>query len=260
MRRPPRASRDRFGEDAERFDLPRPADDGRDPGLPPRLQPIPDALRRTDQRHLVGELVGHGGGGFLLLPAEVEVLDLLRFRFEAVAAGEVVVEVLAARSHAADVEREARLDVAEAFLDVGADHDVHRCGDVEARERLPAAGAREARVVRALEDVRPVRRVPARQPAVGDLGRLLDALWADRRDVNRDLPPVEDALEGLPEPGGPRPAIRDLVVLALVLDRLLAGPDLPDDVDVLPGLHERLAVRLAVPALDDLRARDAEAE
>jgi hypothetical protein len=49
-------------------------------------------------------------------------------------------------------------------------------------------------------------------------------------------------------------------VLALVLDRLLARPDLADDLDVLAGLHERLAVRLAVPSFDDLRPRDAEPE
>src|SRR4029077_20919160 len=98
------------------------------------------------------------------------------------------------------------------------------------------------------------------QPAVGDLGRLLDALRPDRRDVDRDLPAVEDALQRLAEAGRAGTAEGNLIVLALVLDGLLAGPDLAHDLDVLAGLHERLAVPLAVPSLDDLRARHAEPE
>ena len=46
--------------------------------------------------------------GVALVAAEVEVLDLLGLLLVAVLAGEVVVEVLAARAHAADVQREER--------------------------------------------------------------------------------------------------------------------------------------------------------
>ena len=51
-----------------------------------------------------------------------------------------------------------------------------------------------------------------------------------------------------------------LIVLPLKVDLLLPGDHAPDDLDVLPGAGERLVRRLAVPALDDLGARDAEAE
>ena len=67
-------------------------------------------------------------------------------------------------------------------------------------------------------------------------------------------------LSGLPRSIVPSPAQRHLVVLALEVERLLAGEDAPDDLDVLPGAGERLRVRLAVPALDHLGPRRAEAE
>ena len=60
---------------------------------------------RPDQRHLVDQRVRDGGRRVALLPVEEEILDPLRLGFVAVTRDEVVVEVLAARAHAADVER-----------------------------------------------------------------------------------------------------------------------------------------------------------
>ena len=74
------------------------------------VEAIADALLRAEQRDLVDHLERDRGGGLLLLAVEVEVLDLLRRGFEAVAAREVVVEVLAPRAHAADVQRDHRPD------------------------------------------------------------------------------------------------------------------------------------------------------
>src|SRR5262249_62357795 len=99
-----------------------------------------------------------------------------------------------------------------------------------------------------------------RKPAVRDLGRLLDALRPDRRDVDRDLAAVEDRAEGLTEPGRVRARVRDLVVLAPVDDWLVAGPDLAHDRHVLARLHDGRPEPLPVPALDDLRPRDPEPE
>src|SRR5204863_237626 len=104
--------------------------------------------------------------------------------------------------------------------------DGHGGRDVEGRERLAAAGFPKARFDGVLVDVGAIRRVPDRQPTVGDLGGLLDALWTDRGDVDRDLPAVDDALQRLAEPGRARAAVRNLVLLALVLERPLAPPDL----------------------------------
>src|SRR5262249_54872730 len=155
---------------------------------------------------------------------------------------------------------EHRLHEVETRLHVVALDDDDRRRDVEVRERLPAARLPEARLERSRVDVRPVGRVPDRQPAVGDLGGLLDALRADRGDVDRDLPAVENAPERLAEPGRVGTAVRDVVVSPLVLERPLARPDRADDRDVLARPYERLPEREAVPSLDDLRSGHAEPE
>ena len=97
-----------------------------------------------------------------------------------------------------------------------------------------------------------------RDPAVADLGRHLDRLAADRADEDRDLVAlgVEVELQRLALAAGQR----QLVVLALVLDRALAGDDLAHHFDVLAGAAPGLGVGDAVPALGDLRAGGAEAE
>ena len=100
-----------------------------------------------------------------------------------------------------------------------------------------------------------------RDPAVRDLERELDRLRPHRREVDRDLGAkrARHQLQRLAEPRRARPRVRDVVVLAVVLEQL-APQHRADDLDVLARLRERLAPRLAVPALDDLRARRAEAE
>ena len=97
-----------------------------------------------------------------------------------------------------------------------------------------------------------------RDPAVADLGRHLDRFAADRADEDRDLVAlgVEVELQRLALAAGQR----QLVVLALVVDRALAGDDLAHDFDVLAGAAPGLGVGHAVPALGDLRAGGAEAE
>src|SRR5581483_8912244 len=109
-------------------------------------------------------------------------------------------------------------------------------GDVEAGRRGGERGAEHV--------VQPLRRDPDRQPALSDLRRELDVPRADRGEVDRDL--------RAKRPGHQlqRPVVaeRDLVVLAVVLERLAAEGS-ADDLDVLPGAPERLAERLAVPAL-----------
>ena len=97
-----------------------------------------------------------------------------------------------------------------------------------------------------------------RDPAVADLGRHLDRFAADRADEDRDL--VADRVEVELQRLALATRQRQLVVLALVVDRALAGDDLAHDFDVLAGAAPGLRVRHAVPALGDLRARRAEAE
>ncbi len=174
------------------------------------------------QRDFVDHLERDRGGRFLLLAVEVEVLDLLGRGFEAVAAREVVVEVLAARAHAADVQRDHRPDeVRELFRIVADDHGDRR-RDVEAVEALAAARAREAGIERVAERLLDaVRREEDRQPTVGDLGRELHVLRADGREVDRDVGArrVHDDLERLAEAGRAGPGVGDVVVLAVVFER-----------------------------------------
>ena len=85
---------------------------------------------------------GSAAAASSFLPVEVEVLDLLRGVLEAVALHELVVEVLLARAHAADVERDERAHHVARGLDVVADVDLHGRRDVEVVERLAVAGAR----------------------------------------------------------------------------------------------------------------------
>src|SRR5438034_11382635 len=167
---------------------------------------------------------------------------------------------ISARAHAAHVEREHRLHEVEAGLHVVALYYGDGGGHVEAGERLPAARAPEARLERVAVEAGAVGRVPDREPAVGDLGRLRHALRPGGGAGDGDLAPVEDRAERLPEAARARAAIGDLIMLALVLERALAGPDRAHDLDVLARPRERLAEGLPVPALDHLRAGDAEPE
>src|SRR4051812_45456089 len=115
-------TRDR--RDAERAD-PRVAVDG---------QALAHPVGGAAQRDRVDELVGHGGGRLVALALEGEVLNLLRRRLEAVARRERVVEVLLARAHAADVERDERAHAVAGGREVVVDRHVHRRRDVEAVE------------------------------------------------------------------------------------------------------------------------------
>ena len=97
-----------------------------------------------------------------------------------------------------------------------------------------------------------------RDPSVGDLGRQLDRLAADRTEEDRDVAAdrVEVELQRLALAVGQG----QLVVRAVVGDRALAGDDLAHDFHVLARAPPGLRVGDAVPALRDLRPRGTEAE
>jgi hypothetical protein len=99
------------------------------------------------------------------------------------------------------------------------------------------------------------------EDAVGDLGgerRVPGAEGGDedRRGGRRRRRGAQRAAEA----GGALAAERHGVDLALVLDPVLGGEHLAEDGDVVAGRRQRLAERDPVPALDDLRSRDAEPE
>src|SRR5216117_2127387 len=220
---------------------------------------LADALLRPAERHLVHQRVRHPRLRLRLPARQVVVLDGLRRVLVAVATRDVVVEVPPARAHAADVEREARLDDGAARRDVGAGDDRDHRHDVESLRR--AAAGLEALVEPLAEHPAAARREEHRDPAVGDLGGERDVLGPDRSQVDRQRgAAVQDGLQRLAEAGGVRSRVRDLVVLAAELERLLPPEDRAHDLDVLARLDEWLAERLAMPGLDHLRPRDPEAE
>src|SRR4051812_25494567 len=244
---------DELGQRLQRLGLRGAQDECRHGRLAPGLEPLGDPLLRPDQRDGVDELVGHRRDRFPLLAAEVELLDPLGILLPAVAADERVVEVPALRAHAADIERDVRPERVAQRSHVVADEHARRRGDLEA-----GRSGREARPEGLAEAL---RRHEDRQPAVGDLGRERDALRPECREVDRDLGAqrAQHQLQRLAEAGRARPVPRDPVVLAVVLDDL-ARERCADDLDVLARLAERLAPRLAVPALDHLRPGAAEPE
>src|SRR5215204_513548 len=97
-----------------------------------------------------------------------------------------------------------------------------------------------------------VRRGEDRDPAVCDLGGDLTRLASDRTEEDRDGVPhrVEVQLERLALAARER----QVEVLAVVLQALLARHDLTHDLHVLARAAPRLCVRDAVPTLGDLRA------
>ena len=149
-----------------------------------------------------------------LLSVEVQILDLARRVLEAVAAGQVVVEVLPARAHSADVQRVVGLEELAARLDVVDEDDRRGDCDVETLPRVrDHVAERGAGLLGRPEDG---------QPTVGDLERLRDRFRTHRRDVDRDVRTkrASHQLEGLPETGAVRD--RDVVVRPVVFEKLAA--------------------------------------
>src|SRR4051794_3292165 len=237
------AARDR--RDAERADA----------GVPVDGKPLADVVGRPAQRHGVDELVRHRGGRLVALAVEVEVLDLLRRRLEAIAHGERVVEVLLAGAHPADVQRDERAHPIARRLQVVVDRDVDRRRDVEAVERA-------VRPRRALLEQRPevpdvLGREEDRDPAVGDLARELRVLRPDRREVDRDavLHRRDRELQRLTRPVRERKLER----LAVELEPLAVERSAHDR-DVLARALDLAGEALPGPALGHLRARRSDPE
>src|SRR5262245_13138110 len=115
-----------------------------DSGIGPRSVPLADPPDRPNQRHLVAELVGDGGDGLVFALGQEQLLDLLRGVAEAAAEHHLLVKVLVAMAHAADVEGNARLHARERAAHIVGDGDLGARLDLEAREALAAAGAPES--------------------------------------------------------------------------------------------------------------------
>ena len=236
-----------------------------DPRLLERRDPLLHVALGPAQRRELQQLVGDERLGLLLLAGEVELLDRRRLGLVAVAAGQLVVEVLALRAHAAHVERDA--GPAElAQTDVTSSPVADRRG---ARRQQTCSGPSDASRFAAPSSsgapqtsLRPLGDEEDREPAVGHLGGHRHVALAERRDPDRDrgADRVGDDLERLAEPGALAGGERQVVVAAMVLEGRLSAPHVPADLDDLARPTERRGVGDAVEALDHLGPGRAEAE
>ena len=199
--------------------------------------------------------------GRLVAPArEEQLLDPLGRVGVAAPHHRVLVEVVIACAHAADVQRDAR---ASSPRSSPATSSV-RCTVVDAWI-ASVSSERPDRAAPFSSVARNSRRVGGgeahRDPAVGDLGRERDVRGTARGEVDRQTPDSGAGSNAAACPGRsrrrPRRAARSRAPSCAT--GAFAPEDLAHDRDVVAGARDRLRPRLAVPAFDDLRAREAEA-
>src|SRR5215475_680855 len=80
------------------------------PRILPSLQPVANAISRTDERNLIDQSIGHSGYRLRLAADEESVLDPNCRRLVPHAFCSVIVEILVAGAHAADIEGKVLLD------------------------------------------------------------------------------------------------------------------------------------------------------
>ena len=185
-------------------------------------------------------------------------MDQVGFFLVAVLAENVVVEVLALRAHATDVQRRHEAtciaNLAGHFLVVG-DAEAAASGHLEWTERGVTFGLSSFKIG-APNLVGPLGKEVHRQPAVGEFGGEFHILGTERCQVDRDVfaERMVDQLERLAEPRALILGQRELVVGAVVHDDL-SLPDLAADLHDLPLTSEGPVVLDAMEPLNHLRTR-----
>src|SRR5262245_15540462 len=80
------------------------------PRILPSLQPVTNAISRTDERNLIDQSIGYSGYRLRLAADEESILDPNCRRLVPHALCSVIVEILVAGAHAADIEGKVLLD------------------------------------------------------------------------------------------------------------------------------------------------------
>src|SRR3954452_23965071 len=112
-------------------------------GVLPGAKALADSAGRPDERLHIDPFVRHRGNGFFLAMREIEFLDAVRLVGKATADHLVLVEILVLVAHAADIQRNLRLQAGERGFDVVGDLDMNRSLDFETLQALAVAGAPE---------------------------------------------------------------------------------------------------------------------
>ena len=138
---------------------------------------------------------------------------------------------------------------------------MRRGDDLEIVEALAVAGAREALLQPGPVFVERARHETERQPAVGDLARQAHGRLRPGAEIDRDVGVgMQDHPERLAHAGGAFALVGERDFPPVVGHRLIAREDLPHDRDIVLDAPVGPAPGLPVPALDDLRARNADAD
>src|SRR5262249_2237667 len=141
----------------------------------------------------------------------------------------VIVEILVAGAHAADVEGKVLLDRQPSLIEIVTYRDRHEWADIVSRQALLTAALGEAGVKVRPEQLEALRVHKSREHAIRYLGGIADARWCDRGRIYLHLwIAVHDALQRLAKSGRTRTGEWDLVVLACVGQRLIALEYLAD--------------------------------
>src|SRR5579883_61774 len=157
----------------------------RDPGGAVDADPLAHHRLRAEQVRFQHELVGNQRGGLLALAVEPAILHPLHQLGVALPRIGVLVEVALARAHRADLKGEPRLARRDQAVEVVAERH-HAAGHAVDRVEA-AAGPLGAAAQRREEDLGVLRHEGAGDPAVRQLARHLQALRAERGEVDRDL-------------------------------------------------------------------------
>ncbi len=187
---------------------------------------------------------------------EIQFLYSLRCIPETTPDHHVLMKILVAMAHAADVQRNLRLHLRQRTLHVAVHSDVHRGLDCEVAQALTVAGATETLLEPGQIFGQRSWHETQRQPAVRDFRCQLHGRFVSGAEIDRDVGiHMQDGFQRLADAERALTGVRQAYLTPFMCHRRFTSEDLPHDRDVVLVAVVRPAPWLAVPTLNDLRSR-----